>query len=225
MILSKDNLEIKDLSLKRVRKFSNGFKFYPLVYKNNQVLIQTPLLYIPYGIQTIDTKKYINISTINHSNDINIKHFIKNIKNIELYLKQHFNKYQLVNILKKDDIRLRLYNCLFFNEHKQIINDIPSNVYGNFIINIYGVWNKNDICYIQCYLLQCKICMPFYLTQYGFLEDKIKNIPPPPPLPVNLIKKYERTISKPKIKQDSNFKPPSLLEIKSILQNLKKKTL
>lgn len=222
MILSKDTFDSKKLKLKRYRQFTNDFKFYPLLYDNKQLVYQTPLLYVPYGIQTIEEKQYLTLSTINNNHDKQVQKFTHTLHSIEFFLQSQLKNKDDINILKKDTIRVKLYNCLYFDEYKRSINDIPSNVYGYFIINIYGVWKCNQVYYIQCYLLQCKLCMPFYLTNYGFQEEPKSNIPPAPPLPPKITtKKYERKKQIIPQKKQSQFKPPSLLEIQSILQTLK----
>lgn len=222
MILSKDIFDSKKLKLKRCRQFTNGYQFFPLVYDKKQLVYQTPLLYVPYGIQAIEQKQYLTLSTMNHNYDKLIQKFIDTIHTIEFFLQAQLKSTDDIHILKQNTIRVKLYNCLYFDEHKQLIDDIPSNVYGHFIINIYGVWKFNNVYYVQCYLLQCKLCMPFYLTNYGFQEETKSTIPPAPPLPPKITtKKYERKKQIIPQKKKSEFKPPSLLEIQSMLQTLK----
>tara|TARA_B100001094_G_C18160617_1_gene789088 strand:- start:1245 stop:1931 length:687 start_codon:yes stop_codon:yes gene_type:complete len=226
MILSKDIFDSKKLKLKRCRQFTNGYQFFPLVYDKKQLVYQTPLLYVPYGVQAIEQKQYLTLSTMNQNYDKQVQKFIHTLHCIEFFLQSQLKETCSINILKEDRFRVKLHNCLYFDEHKRLIDDIPSNVYGHFIINIYGVWNCNNVYYVQCYLLQCKLCMPFYLTNYGFIEETKSNIPPAPPLPPKITtKKYERKKQIVPQKKQSQFKPPSLLEIQNILQTLKSSNL
>jgi hypothetical protein len=223
MIVSKDAFDINKLKIKKIRTFSNKFQFYPLQYDNKQIIFQTPLLYVPYKIQTINEKQYITISTINYKNDKMVKKFIQKIQIVETFLQSFFQGKNISPILKNDMIRLKLYRCLFFDEYKRPISDIPSHTYGNFIINIYGIWNHDNTYNVQCHLLQCKISMPFYLTNYGFIEESLK-IPPAPPLPSKFTKKkYQRKKSIQVKKKQSNFLAPSLQEIQQVLNNFKLK--
>ena len=109
--------------------------------------------------------------------------------------------------------------CLYYDDDKNIINDIPSNVYGNFIINISGIWEYDDNFYIQSNLLQAKISLPLFLNEYSFIDEnepivKKKPIPPPPPLPVFNVKKKSikdiiKTNHKKIMKNDIEYNPPS----------------
>ena len=78
---------------------------------------------------------------------------------------------------------------------------IINNTYGSFIIHFQGVWAINDNLYFHWELLQCKIDIPLYLSEYSFIDDvkpiinkgkgKGKCIPPPPP-PIN--SRYDKMI-------------------------------
>ena len=71
---------------------------------------------------------------------------------------------------------------LFFDNRRNIVNEIYRNTYGNYIICLNGLWiNKEKITY-QWNLLQAKIDLPLYLDKYSFIDSE-KKIPPPPPLP------------------------------------------
>jgi hypothetical protein len=228
MILqSSDKINPKDISIDKCRTYSNNFFFYPIKYLKKQILIQTPKLFSPYGENYYNDKCQIDLYLTNKKHDENINLFVENIKNIEDFIKKKFNNLNVVNIIKNDTIKLKIYDCLYFDEHKRKIDSIPSNVYGNFIINLYGVWIYNEIVYFQCNLLQAKICMPFFLKEYSFIDDLQvkKNIPPPPPLPpTNLKKKYQRQRQNPIIKNKLkvSFNPPSIKDIQNALETMKK---
>ena len=65
----KYNVEIKKITFKKKRKFSNDFIYIPIQYDKKDLIIQTPLLFIPFGINkysTTSTKKYLDLSFQNN---------------------------------------------------------------------------------------------------------------------------------------------------------------
>ena len=125
-----------------------------------------------------------------------------------LFLQTQLTKIQLVPLVKSNELRVRLYHCLLFDESKQKLDTIPPNIYGQFILNVYGVWCYDNIGYVQCYAIQAKLYQPMYLTTYGFLDETKSKIPIPPPLPTSLKKQYQRKLKpKPKPKSMNGFQP------------------
>ena len=73
------------LNVKRKQKFSQEFTFSQIKYNSQEFLIQTPVLFVPFGIQQYsinDSKKYLDLSFQNIENDKNIQVFLKNLKQI-----------------------------------------------------------------------------------------------------------------------------------------------
>jgi len=72
------------------------------------------------------------------------------------------------------------------------IDLIENLTYGEFIIHLQGLWLINNKLNFDWILLQGKIDMPLYLSEYSFIDynkgydskgkGKGKSIPPPPPL-------------------------------------------
>jgi len=189
----------KLLTVKRKQKYSQEFTFFPLKYDSKDFLIQTPVLFVPFGIQQYsvnDSKKYLDLSFQNLENDKNIQEFFKNLKKIYSSIKKNFKDYSVEHFLKKTkysiQMRLRIDdNCLFFDQYKNKYNDDLPKTYGSFIINLSGLWSMNQKIWFQWQLLQAKINIPLVLKEYAFIDDENyeenlnvkKFIPPPPPPP------------------------------------------
>jgi len=197
MILNHKNFYYdKDLlNVKRKQKFSQEFTFSSIKYNSQEFLIQTPVLFLPFGIQQYsvnDSKKYLDLSFQNIENDQNIQVFLDNLKKIHSSVKKEFQEYAVDNFIKETKfsplLRLKVDdNCLFFDQNKKSYKDELPKTYGSFIIHLTGLWSMNQKIWFQWQLLQAKIRIPFILKEYAFIddeEDKIilnNQIPPPPP--------------------------------------------
>ena len=146
--------------------------FYPIKYGSNttcnttsnttsnttyNIVIQTPLMYIPFGISKFNTSSYIEASFKNPTNDPTIDDFYTFICSINHYFisLKKFKKYTFVNSLKKPHdffphtLKLK-YNddILIYNEDNIDItntNGIKPKLYSKFIIQPTNVWvNHKD---------------------------------------------------------------------------------
>ena len=169
------------LCLCKSLKYSDTFTFIPIkIYKNkySECIIQTPLLFTPFGIQkTQNNKDIIDLSFQNKENDDSLKNFLKILKIIyQSIFKKYKSKYTVNPFVKETDfnecIRLKIsFNTQYFDELKNRIYTIDKFSYGIFIIHLEGIWiNKNDL-WFQWNLLQAKIKLPFYLKEYSFIEE------------------------------------------------------
>lgn len=213
-----------DIKLKNSFKYSNEFTFIPLTNRdNNNIIIQTPKVLIPFGIN--NDNNTIDISYINIDNDNKLKKLYNKLNLIYEKLNKHYKNYKVNHFIKERIMRLKINNTKIYNQNKIQIYDIPNNCYGELIIHLNGIWIVNDNIWFNWIALQIKINEPIYLRDYSF-NDK-KNIPPPPPLPPKPIKKdFKLNINKTKYKPDSKPKSDipviSLDEVKNILNNLNK---
>ena len=90
-ILKHEDIDITNISLKKKININTKFINYPIKYNNKNLIIQTPIVYLPFGINTFNTKKYIDISFINSNNDKNMgdfKNIIVDIK-VSTFITQH----------------------------------------------------------------------------------------------------------------------------------------
>jgi len=225
----------------------NGYTFVPIKYDNKDFVIQTPKLFIPFNISTFNNKRYLDLSFQNIKNDKNIKLLINNLDLIHEKIKDNIKKYKIRGFLKENhmkNLQMRfkvLDNTLFFDHNKQAINNIENLTYGTFIIHLHGLWIINGLVTFEWILLQGKIDMPLYLSEYAFVDEnrfvykdihdngkgsqgkgkgKGKGIPPPPPLNLNnnVNKLLKMGISKEaidhKMKMESvPFNPKDLLNV------------
>jgi len=252
------SIQSKDINIKKFLKYSDNYTLIPIKYKNNDLIIQTPKMYIPYGEKFVynnNDKKYVDISFQNIENDKNIELFYHNLDIIHSKINKVFNEYNvddLIKIYNKNELlRLKINKGILIYDHNQnIIDKIIPNTYGYFIIHLHGLWvnkNNNNI-YYHWVLLQSKIDIPLYLTEYSFIDDtpqiskgkgmgKGKSIPPPPPsliLPKPLTK-YDRMIKmgvpihavQNKIQNDKKINAADLQSItlkKTIINDKKKES-
>ena len=198
----------KNINIKKKLKYSEKCTLIPIKYNNNDLIIQTPKLYIPFGEKFVynnNKKKYIDISFQNINNDNNIQLFYDNLLLIYNKINNFYNGYNLDDIIKKYNknelLRLKMSkDILIYDQNKKVINEIIKNTYGNFIIHLQGLWLINNKLHFDWILLQGKIDMPLYLSEYAFIDEntskdnecykdkgkgkgkgKGKCIPPPPP--------------------------------------------
>ena len=196
-------------------KYSDDYTFIPvqLITKDKKYdcIFQTPKLFIPYGVQTLNNEKQImDLSFQNKENDTSILKFMTKLKKIHCIFKKKYSDYTVHPFLKETnyDLCMRLKvdsNSQYYNHSKQRINRFNSFNYGVFIIQFKGIWiNNNDIWFQWC-LLQSRIEGPTVLKEYSFIEEskydrmlkmgvpkeaiELKKqidskIPPPPPLPM-----------------------------------------
>ena len=241
-------IDPKNINIKKKLKYSEHCTLIPIKYNNDDLIIQTPKMYIPFGEKFVynnKNKKYVDISFLNIENDNNIKIFYNNL-NIIFDKINNFYKYDVDDIIKKynknDLLRLKITkNILIYNQKRENIDKIINNTYGSFIIHLYGLWLMNDTLYFHWELLQCKLDIPIYLSEYSFIDDvkpifnkgkgKGKGIPPPPPPPPpNTQSKYDKMI-KMGIPKDAVLQKMRLEETPRVinpldLQNVKlKKTI
>lgn len=203
----------KNINIKKKLKYSEYCTLIPIKYNNNDLIIQTPKMYIPYGEKYVYNninKKYVDISFLNIKNDDNIKIFYDNL-NIIYDKINKFYEYDVDDIIKKYNknnlLRLKITkDILIYDQNKKNIDKIINNTYGSFIIHLQGLWLMNDTLYFHWELLQCKLDMPIYLSEYSFIDDvkpiinkgkgkgKSKDTAPPPPPPPPINSKYDRMI-------------------------------
>ena len=206
-------IDPKNINIKKKLKYSEYCTLIPIKYNNDDLIIQTPKMYIPFGEKFVynnKNKKYVDISFLNIENDNNIKIFYNNL-NIIFDKINNFYKYDVDDIIKKynknDLLRLKITkNILIYNQKRENIDKIINNTYGSFIIHLYGLWLMNDTLYFHWELLQCKLDIPIYLSEYSFIDDvkpifnkgkgkgKGKCVPPPPPPPLKIESKYDKMI-------------------------------
>jgi hypothetical protein len=177
-----ENIKSYHLFIQKPLKYSDKFTFIPLRFKKAEefikCILQTPLLFTPYGIcKTQSDKNIIDISFQNIENDKSQRVFHKNLKYIYDTVYEKYKYDYIVNdFLKRTDfndcLRLKINdNTTIFDESKNIIEKIENYSYGNFIIELEGLWLNEDNIWFQWNLLQAKIKLPTHLTEYSFVDE------------------------------------------------------
>lgn len=179
-----ENIKSYHLFVQKPLKYSDKFTFIPLRFKKDKdfikCILQTPLLFTPYGIcKTQKDKNIIDISFQNIDNDKSQFIFHKNLKYIYDTVYEKYKYDYIVNdFLKKTDfndcLRLKINDTTkLFDESKNNIEKIENYSYGNFIIELEGLWLNEDNIWFQWNLLQAKIKLPTHLTEYSFVDEII----------------------------------------------------
>jgi hypothetical protein len=182
----KDNFDKYQLITRKPLKYSDSFTFIPIqiFHKNNkkyhQCILQTPYLFSPYGIQTIqNNKKIIDLSFLNKDNDIYTQSFLKILKSIYKNISKKYSTYDVQNFLKNtlfdECMRLKVDKVLLFNQEKDPLTTIESFSYGSYLIHLYGLWISDNKIWIQWYLIQAKIVKPIYFQEYSLIDEEKTN--------------------------------------------------
>ena len=150
-------------------------------------------------------------------------------------IKNKYKNYNVVNPIKNNSIRFKTKSDFkVYDSNRDILESVLPNTYGNYIVYLQGIWLIDNDIYFQWYTLQAKIDMPLNLDEYAFLDNNIKSIPKPPPLPNKSIpkppplpnfKKSSNVIVLPKkknvIKKNKSIDVPTLDDIMMALSKLK----
>ena len=203
-IFHNEDLSKMKLKLATSKKFSDDYSFIPIHIisdkKRIPLVIQTPQMFIPYGITQNEQKNktHCTISFHNKENDQITRNLLKDFINIQDKITENFNNYS-VNPFLKDSLysecmKLKIINSSkHYNNQKKQISTIECFSYGSFIIHLSGLWVQKNQIWFQWLLLQSRIDENLEIQDYSFVDKKI---PPPPPLPKSFssISKYHSMI-------------------------------
>jgi hypothetical protein len=187
VILKHNDINISNLIIKKQINISDEFTNYPIKYNNSNLILQTPIVFLPFGINRFNNKSYIDFSFINSKNDKNMREFKTNIININNHLKNKFSsKRKFISSFKSTEYypdRLRLSfsdDILIFNEAKNLITHehIKSKIYVKLLICPQFLWLTHDTYGSNTYgirwnILQMKIYSKPMLATYSFIEDEV----------------------------------------------------
>ena len=186
MIIHHKELKNYKICKKQTLKFNEDYSFIPLRFTINnsyhKCIIQTPPLFIPYGVQKIDNnKQIIDLSFQNYCNDNTTNLFLNNLQQLYTDIKKNYKKYNVNNFLKQTNYdlcsRFKLSDeTLFYDSNKNIINKVQSFEYGEFIIYLKGLWVYQDKIWFQWLLLQGKINNNISLIRYSFIDENEETI-------------------------------------------------
>ena len=180
IILKSKDIAKDEISIKKKINISNIFTNYPIKYNNKNLIIQTPIVYLPFGINKYNNKSYIDISLINSDVCNEMKQFKNLIKDINSLSKSKFKNCVFVSSYKKsefypDRLRLSFYeDMLIFDESKNLmtLDSIKSKIYVKLLISPQYVWKNNNSIGILWTILQIKIYSKPILDKYSFIDDE-----------------------------------------------------
>lgn len=221
----------KDIIIENIiikKKIGVGYNIYnyPLKYLNDSLIIQTPILTMPFGKYSYGSKSYIDASFINDSVDKDMANFKETITKInKLCIKQisKLNKrLKFVNCIKNsndiycDRIRLNIQeDILVFNEKRDIVSHeyLKAKAYVKFLISPCFIWQNEEKFGITWSILQAKVYPQTVLNTYSFLDDKEDK-----PIDSNIYKSHP--MYKKYFKMVSCGVPKEAVKHKMVLDNL-----
>jgi|TARA_B100001094_G_scaffold21884_1_gene18531 hypothetical protein len=191
------------LRLGTKQKYSDNFSFIPIqcVYDTKKIplIIQTPQMFVPYGIDP--EKNSVCISFQNKENDTHTQTLLNDLNHIYDKIKKNLKKHYTVNHFLKENIysecmQLKVTETTHhFNCCKDKIEKANCFSYGSFIIHLTGLWIQEKNAWFRWNLIQSRIDENIEIPEFIF-ERKKAPIPPPPPLPPSFsgISKYHSMI-------------------------------
>ena len=178
-IIKYNEFDISKLKYKKIISLSRKYSIKNIVYNGGPLLIQTPVLYIPFTASRYNT---LDISFTNIVDNNDIKSFYDSIISINENVKTKYKRKFVENIIKNTGyqpmLRCNLNNSITcFDKHKNNIDyEIHCKTYARFIIHVNNLWiNTNkyginfDIKQIQYHTINT-----IKLETYAFkdIEDK-----------------------------------------------------
>ena len=176
---------IENLLLKKKICVGSNIYNYPIKYLNDSLIIQTPILTMPFGKYSYGYNSYIDSSFINDIVDKDMacfKDVITKINNkVIKYISKYNKKLKFINSIKKsndvysDRMRLNIQeDILVFNEKKDLVNQeyLKAKAYVKFLITPNNIWQNEEKYGITWTILQAKVYPQTILNTYSFLDDK-----------------------------------------------------
>lgn len=166
----------------------NNMYKYPIKYLANDLIIQTPIIFIPFGLSMYNNKTYLDISFVNIDSDKDMRMFKKSIDEINSCVIKKIKKknkaLKFTNSIKKsnniypDRLRLSIRDdILVFNENKQIIDFdyIQPKMYIKILIHPECIWSNQESFGITWNILQLKLYTKLILNTYSFIDEEPEN--------------------------------------------------
>ena len=199
-VLNINNIDNDNIIFTDPIKINDKILHVPIKYKDRgkrNFLLQTPKMYLPFGISSFDKNKYVNYSF----RDVDINKEVKTFYNIlsdiinivkkkakewDIFIgRKRYKKNLKINgnypalLSTKIDYVENEYNIKIYDNHRNKIEieDVEKNKYGIGIIEISHVWVMEHRIYsIQIKTLQLKIFIPDILDSYAFIDDVSESV-------------------------------------------------
>ena len=185
MILKPKDIDISSIKLKKKISVGNNSYNYPISYRDNNLIVQTPIVYIPFDISSYNNRNYLHISFLNCDNDDEMNEFKQFVLNTEKNIQKKFKKNRKFISSVKNSINYAPRLQLSINKDIQVYNNnnnlidfslIQKKEYGKFLIQPDIVWYNNNCYGIIWNILQAKLYIKFKLKEYSFIDDEPINI-------------------------------------------------
>lgn len=184
-VLRPKDIIIENLLIKKKIGIGHKIYNYPIKYLNDSLIIQTPILTMPFGKYSYGSKSYIDASFINDVIDKDMACFKETITKINneviKYISKSNSKQKFINSIKNsndiysDRIRLNIQEeILVFNERKDLVSQeyLKAKAYVKFLITPNNIWQNEEKYGITWTILQAKVYPQTVLNTYCFLDDK-----------------------------------------------------
>jgi len=202
-------------------------------YNKSPFIIQSPLLYVPFGCQQFNNHDTLDISFHNVKYSSLTKQFYDTINNIHNYILSNFNTSNKTvfsikhsvgypPILKTNSDNVSAWN----NKREELLrNTIQKNTFAVCILHLKGIYINDKSFGFIWETLQVRLKEEVNLNLYAFIDS-----PTPTAIPTLPIDKYSKMlkmgISKQAVEQkklmDGAIKKPSVTDLMSGLSQLKK---
>lgn len=184
-------------------RYSDEYTFLPFKSNKQDIVFQTPRLFVPFGIQQNDnSKQYVMISFQNKENDPKTNQLLQQFQSMYDMVNSKYNKTYTVNPFLKTygpqketimNMKVR-DDALIFDMNKQCRDEFPIYSYASFIVHLSGLWISKQQIWFHWVILQSRLENNLQLTSYAFKDTK-PIPPPPPPPPPPPTDKYKKMIS------------------------------
>lgn len=191
LINKPDNIDFKYIRFKKpFNIFNHTYKIdikYNIEETIHPLIVQTPKLYIPFGVSTFGLKKYIDVSLGQQEDNQEflsfynfIKKFNKLIRKYNVKLPELISNKKFISCIKPgsgifpERLTLNLYDDISIfdlNKTPININSIKSKTHGKFIFQISHIWVNEYNWGCAFNILQIIIDPTITIKEYSFIED------------------------------------------------------
>ena len=176
-IIKYNQFNIDYFTYKKKISLNQKYSEIPIMYNNNDLIIQTPVLFIPFPLSNYNT---LDISFTNTDDNDDIKIFQDSIKLIINKVRKKYKR-KFINPLIEDNYypcRLRCdvsKNILIFDENKILTNVkiFHAKTYCKFLLHISRLWTHKTKYGLCISILQAKLHKPkeIVLEDYSFIDS------------------------------------------------------
>jgi hypothetical protein len=188
-ILKSQNILIDNFIIKKRISVGNNVFRYPIKYLGDNIVIQTPILYLPFGVYKYGNKSYLDASFLNVCVDKEMacyKKLINDLNNkvIQFISKKYEDQINFIDSIKKsteiypDRMRFNLQeDILVFSEKKKLLDFeyLKAKSYTKFLVTPENIWVNDEKFGITWQILQIKIYPQTILNTYSFIDDDNQN--------------------------------------------------